>query len=1027
VSAPTPADRDNGAEAGLVLGTTQRLLVSIAESTGASVFVKDRQGRYLMVNDRACELFGHERGQMLGADDTALFPPDVARAAIEVDREILAGGAPRTGELVITSRVGPRTVKLTRGPIADDHGQVVGVFGIAHDITDTKAEDDALLLNRARVRTILENESDLVLELDREGRVEFASRFPTGVAREAVIGARLEEWLSEEQKGVLRDALATVFRTGERQSYRAAAGAPGDTERIYEVRLAPVGQQGAILIASDISERERAEARARMLMHSIDVHMDGAYFMDPDGRFVYVNAAACQVLGYEREQLLRMTVFDVNPSMTPERFGAVWERLRRDGAYRAESTHRRADGSEFPVEIATTHVRYGTREYACGFARDISERRSAERALRESEALFAKTFQSAPVFMVVATLDDGTIVRVNDAALRLSGCRRDEVIGRNSLELGWISAEQRQAFAETVRKNGRVAGLEATVRTKDEREAIVQLHAERIELGGQQCVLTVALDVTDQRRAERDLRMREERFRALIEHSSDAVTLLAADGTVLYDSPSMTRVLGYGPTERLGHQVFDYMHPDDRKSAAAGFARFAEQRGGVAPSSVRFFHKDGTLLDIEGVRTNLLHEPAVGAVVVNYRDVSARKRVEAQRLELERRLLHAQKLESLGVLAGGIAHDFNNLLMSIVGNLDLALLDIGPDSPARTGIEQGLVATRRAADLTRQMLAYSGKGRFVALRMDLTELVRENADLFRTVTPRTASLTTQWGSAPVMLEADPGQVQQVVMNLITNASEALEGRPGVITLSTGLEHCDDAYLARSRVDPVPAPGLYAYVEVADTGCGMDPETLARLFDPFFTTKFTGRGLGLAAVLGIVRGHGGAILVDSAPGAGTTIRALFPACSQSLTQAALVGEGSGRNSEPSPQAHAVLVVDDEDAVLRPCCELVRRLGYHPVPANSGHQALALMQDGKSEFDCVLLDLTMPLLDGAATFREMRRLGLRVPVILVSGYSEDAALVEFGQERPVGFIQKPFRLDALRQAIAGALNASGPDGE
>ena len=306
---------------------------------------------------------------------------------------------------------------------------------------------------------------------------------------------------------------------------------------------------------------------------------------------------------------------------------------------------------------------------------------------------------------------------------------------------------------------------------------------------------------------------------------------------------------------------------------------------------VRWRHKEGGYRILESNSVPILD---AGGEVTGFRgvdrDITERTRAEAERLEMERRLLHAQKLESLGILAGGIAHDFNNLLMAVIGNLDLALLDLSPISAARPYIDRALQATRRGADLTRQMLAYSGKGRFVITRMDLSELVRENTNFFRTAISRTVSMNLCLTGECSAIEADAGQVQQVIMNLITNASEAIGEKAGVITLTTGVEAFDAAYLSTSRLSEKPPAGRFAYVEVSDTGCGMADETKQRLFDPFFTTKFTGRGLGMSAVLGIVQGHKGAVMVQSAVGHGSTIRVLFPAAE--AVSAAMVGDSVG---------------------------------------------------------------------------------------------------------------------------------------
>lgn len=395
-----------------------------------------------------------------------------------------------------------------------------------------------------------------------------------------------------------------------------------------------------------------------------------------------------------------------------------------------------------------------------------------------------------------------------------------------------------------------------------------------------------------------------------------------------------------------------------------------------------------------------------------------RKKSEQERLELERRLLHAQKLESLGILAGGIAHDFNNLLLAVLGNLDLALRNLSPVSPARVNIEQSAHAARRATDLTRQMLAYSGKGRFVVKALDLSELVEENAHLFRASVPRTKKLDLRLGRPLPAIEADAGQVQQVIMNLITNASEAIGEEAGMITLATGVQECDAQCLKQSRVDDVPGAGRFVFLEASDNGCGMDEETLQRLFDPFFTTKAMGRGLGMSAILGIVRGHRGAIMVDSAINRGTTIRILFPA----LQGAQAVSEGpvDARESEAAASAMSgtVLVVDDEEIVRNVCKEMVVALGMRVLTAVDGRDAVDLFAKHADHIDLVILDLSMPNMDGMTAFQELVRIRPGVKVILCSGYDEQDSLQRLSGQGLAGFIQKPYSLAKLREALEKA---------
>jgi signal transduction histidine kinase len=417
------------------------------------------------------------------------------------------------------------------------------------------------------------------------------------------------------------------------------------------------------------------------------------------------------------------------------------------------------------------------------------------------------------------------------------------------------------------------------------------------------------------------------------------------------------------------------------------------------------------------VAHNLLSDEGIRGVVINARDITERRRAEEVRGKLEAQVLYAQKLESLGVLAGGIAHDFNNLLTGVLGNADLALTELSPLAPARANIQQIEVAARRAADLTRQMLAYSGRGKFVIQSIRLSEIVEEMTHLLEVSISKKCVLRYGFAEDLPAIDGDATQLRQVVMNLIINASESIGERSGVIAVRTGAMECDLAYLAESYLDEKLPEGVYVYLEVADTGCGMTEEVRAKLFDPFFTTKFTGRGLGLAAVLGIVRSHRGAIKVHSELGVGTTFRVLFPisericASDLSVTQDAPTWLGSG----------TILIVDDDETVRALAKKMMERYGFTVMTATDGREGLELFRAHHTTLRAVLLDMTMPHMDGEEAFREMRRITGNVPVVLTSGYSEQDATNRFAGKGLAGFVQKPFRTDDLMAAIRKALGS------
>ncbi len=418
--------------------------------------------------------------------------------------------------------------------------------------------------------------------------------------------------------------------------------------------------------------------------------------------------------------------------------------------------------------------------------------------------------------------------------------------------------------------------------------------------------------------------------------------------------------------------------------------------------------EDGTFVNLVGDAAPTLDEDGRprGAVGV-LSDITELKRAEV-------RLREAQKLESLGLLAGGVAHDFNNLLVGVIGNASMAQEMLPPDHPALELLDGVLKTGEQAAHLTRQMLAYSGKGKFLVEALDLSALIPEMTGLVGPSISKKIALHLDLAEALPPIQADRGQIQQVFMNLVLNAAEAIGGHDGLISVRTGVQNVDDRYVRRHPEAAEMQAGTYVYLEVRDTGCGMDEATRARIFDPFFSTKFTGRGLGLAAVAGILRGHKGAITVTSAPGKGSCFTVLFPAAAHAAEEppAAAVNaalEGSG----------VVLVVDDEPAVRDLAKRALERRGYTVLLAESGLAAIDLFKRHPGEIAVVVLDLSMPQMSGEEALPELRKLRPGVKVVVSSGYSEAETMTLFKGQRVSGFIQKPYTVTGLAEKVKACL--------
>ena len=555
--------------------------------------------------------------------------------------------------------------------------------------------------------------------------------------------------------------------------------------------------------------------------------------------------------------------------------------------------------------------------------------------------------------------------------------------------------------------SNRTASLQQELEERQKVEAALTLLSNQLEEKVRERTAELQKEIGERIKSEEAAISSEQRFRELFQNVADPIYITDMGGRILGANEQACRELGYSNDELLALNITDLDAVySDPKSVAEHFSTLLETVTVFLATIHR--RKDGSLFPVE-INARLINFGGQPSVLGVARNVSERKRAEEEHQNMEKQLLHAQKLESLGVLAGGIAHDFNNILMAIMGNADLALMRLNKESPAVDNLHRIEQSAARAADLAKQMLAYSGKGKFMVENIDLNHLLEDMLHMLEVSISKKAVLRFNLHQPLPQVEADATQMRQIVMNLVINASEAIGDTSGVIAITTGCMDCDRSYLKDVWLDENITEGLYVYLEIADTGCGMDTETMAKLFDPFFTTKFTGRGLGMAAVLGIVRGHRGAIKVYSELGKGTSFKVLLPA--------------SGRPAEIfNGEAHkvewrgsgTVLLVDDEETVRGIGVEMLKELGFTTITANDGREALELYKS-TSAITFVIMDLTMPHMDGEQCFRELRQLDPNVQVIMSSGYNELEVTQRFVGKGLAGFVQKPYKFSVLRDAV------------
>ena len=510
------------------------------------------------------------------------------------------------------------------------------------------------------------------------------------------------------------------------------------------------------------------------------------------------------------------------------------------------------------------------------------------------------------------------------------------------------------------------------------------------------------------------LRESEEKYRNLVESATDGIVIIQ-DSKIVFTNKELIRVLGFETDEITGLEFGALLFSQEDAVKFEDDTSAADVEN-VAFCKLRLKKRNGSVLFVELNRsaTTYMENPAE---LVYIRDITERRKAEEETNRLQVRIQHAQKLESIGMLAGGIAHDFNNILMGILGNASLSLDLLPPKSIIRKNIERIETSAFRAADLTNQLLAYSGKGIFVIEPIQISMLIEEMLNLLKTSISKSAFLNFNPCENLLPVEGDASQIRQIVMNLIINASEALEDNGGVISISTCMVTVNKEYPAEGMFNEDIPEGKYACLTISDTGCGIKGENLPLIFDPFFTTKSIGRGLGLAAALGIIRGHRGVINVESKPGEGTRFEVFFP-CNEVHTQTPSSRQ-TARESECQPERGLILFVDDEEEVRNVCVQILENSGYDVISASDGLEAVAEFRDNPDEIILVFMDMLMPNMNGIDAFRKIREIRPGIRVIMCSGYTEQAVMNDFIDDCPAGFIQKPFRSRDLIQKLHDVL--------
>ncbi len=722
----------------------------------------------------------------------------------------------------------------------------------------------------------------------------------------------------------------------------------------------------------------------------------GILLADRRGKVIHANAAALKLLGAANiEGLLRtlhgFELRDPDGKRVPHANGplqlAVKGQTVRDRPYEVH-------GFGMPVWVAaftTELVRNdgGDIEHIVVTIRDVTEEAKSRRALHESDDQFRLAVEAAELGTWFSGPGEGEVTW-SERCKAIFGLKPDARITRSEF-VSRIHPDDRDAVEAAIRdtlETGHPYNAEFRVVWPDGSVHWVQSWGRRTTYpdGPRPFMQGVVVSIDDRKAVEHRKQDVASTLRAIIDSSPMAIVTTDHAGRVVIWNPSAERMLGFAAADVVG------------KPTPFTF----DQETGAATLDCALPRADGQLVEVlcsfAPMRSD---EGALTGHLLMFSDITERKRVQTQ-------LEHVQRLESLGVLAGGVAHDFNNLLTGIIGNASLATYTLEPEHAAQPMLKDVLRAGERAAALTKQLLAYAGKGRFLATLIDLNGIARDAVAAARTSieNPR-VTLTLDLAPDLPKVEADPGQMHQVLLSLVSNGIEAIVPEDsGTVEVRTRVERLTQSGSRGWEAGAFLESGHYVVVDVIDTGIGIDADTRTRIFEPFFSTKFTGRGLGLSAVLGIVRQHNGAIALNSSPGSGTRFSVYLPVASGQLGEEPPIGD-----AEKALDAGLILVVDDEQTVRETLRRALEHWNYSAILAEHGQIALEVFPAIAAQVHAVILDLTMPVMGGEETLRHLRKIRPDVPVILTSGYSQAEAMRRMEGKGVSAFLQKPFTVDQV----------------
>ncbi|HPE44535.1 MAG TPA: PAS domain S-box protein [Deltaproteobacteria bacterium] len=1004
---------------------------SILESMEEAYYEVDLKGNFTFFNSRAVNRLGYTIEELSGMNYRRYMDEEEARKVFDAYHRVFRTGEPTSGfAWQLKDKTGKTiSVEASISLRRDAAGRPIGFMGVVRDITQRKKAEAALRQSEERYRTILEIMDEAYFELDLTGNYTYVNDALCrimGYARAELLGMNNRAYTSAETAKRAYRTFAEILRTGVAQTMVDYEVIRKDGTRITVEFSASImrGLSGEVVgfkgVGRDVTERIKAEKalkdserKYRLLAENL---RDVIWVLDADLKYVYVSPSVMQLRGYTPEEAMKQTMDQV---LAPESYQHAVDLFTRERAFEFGGRKHgrdwtmnldlemiRKDGSRVWTEV-TLNILYdehGEPEGLLGITHDISDRRKAEEAIRQSEERYRTIFENTATANIIVA-EDTTILLANANFEKLVGYSREELEGKMSWT-SFVAEEDLEIMKQrhTLRRTDPGAVISAyEFKARVRSGEIRNLYMSVSMIPGTRESVASLIDMTDRRKAEDALRQSEERFRDLARLLPETVFEMDTSGKVTFINEISLERFGFTLEDlERGVNVLDVMAPHDHERAIRNYTRVMQgERLGLNEYTAR--KKDGTTFPVLIHTTPICREGEYVGLRGFLVDVTEKKSLEEQ-------LMRAQKLEAIGTLAGGIAHDFNNLLMGILGNISLMLMHYDESHAFHDRLKSMEEYVQRGSGLTKQLLGFARGGKYEVKPTDLGEFVRRSAEMFgrtkREIRIHHKSSEDLWA-----VEVDRGQMEQVMLNLFVNSWQAMPGG-GDLYLSV-----ENAQLTDDEVSPYGiGPGRFVKVTVTDTGIGMDEAIKARIFEPFFSTKERGRGtgLGLASVYGIIKNHGGFVLVESEKDIGTSFMVYLPA-SQKVIE---------REKQASEKIHTgretILVIDDEEMIVEVGAGMLESLGYRVLTANGGRQGLQIFDQNRETIDLVILDMIMPDFGGRETFEALRRQDPGVKVLLSSGYSLDGQAKEILTGGCRGFIQKPFTMAELSKKIRHILD-------